>query len=296
MGKWEKQPDTSTHNIPATPGETTYNSDPYYIGLFKNDEPKPTTITISDFTITKSKWIKDVSLGNKSPYGDYYPLTYKVDENTDTSERVGHISITHSAANKTLKYIIKQAANNTQEPTEPTPNTYSFTAYYTDGNKGDGDSYSLQVGSQNVGSESDPFASSINDGDQLDIDITMSNPYTEALQSNLEFEFTIRCDGLDYNATINEADGSGDEKIVHIKRLATSSDIGTLKIALKKIESKNANVLVINIIIFPGNQLSTIEQPQLSKGITGTIRINDTSDTSVSIPFVVTLGFGALQQ
>ena len=273
-----------TDHIPATPGETTYYSEPHYIGLLKNGELN-TTEAIGEFEITNDEWIKDVSF-NKSEDADYYQLTYEVDENTDTSEREGYISITHNAANKTLKYIITQSANTTQEPT---PNTYSFTAVYTGDNMADVQSYSLQVGGTSVGSESGPFASSINDGDQLDIDITMSNPYKEALQSNLEFEFTICCDGLDYNATINEADGSGDEKIVSIKRLATSSDIGTLKIALKKIESKNANVLVINIIIFHGNQLSIIEQPQLSKDITGTmIRIND---TSVSIPFVVTFGF-----
>ena len=288
MGTWTKQTDTlsDTNNKPATAGK--YKSDPYYIGLLKNDEPN-TTEAISDLTITKSvEWIKDAYIDpqTKSPNGDYYPLTYEVDENTDTSERVGHILIKHNAANKIIEYIITQSANTTQEPT---PNTYSFTAVYTGDNMADVQSYSLQVGGTSVGSESGPFASSINDGDQLDIDITMSNPYKEALQSNLEFEFTISCDGLDYNATINEADGSGDEKIVYIKRLATSSNIGTLKIALKKIESKNANVLVINIIIFHGNQLSIIEQPQLSKDITGTmIRIND---TSVSIPFVVTFGF-----
>ena len=282
MGTWKPQLDTQKRNIPATAEK--YNSDPYYIGFKKNGELN--TITISDFTITKPDWIKDVSLGDKSSNGNYYLLTYKVDENTDTSERVGYISITHSAANKSIDYQITQAANTTQEPTEPTPNTYSFTANYTANNKGDGNKYSLEVCSYSVGSESGPFAS-INDGDQLDIDITMSNPYNEAFQSNLEFEFTISCDDFDYNATINEADDGGGEKTVDIKRLDTSSDIGTLKIALKKIESKNANVLVINII-FPGNQLSIIEQSQLSKDITGKIRIND---TSVSIPFVVTFGF-----
>lgn len=282
MGTWQPQADTQkrTGNIPATPGETTYNSDLYCIGLLKNG--KPITITTSDFKITNDEWIKDVSF-NKSQNDNYYQLTYKVDENTDKSERVGHISIKHDAANKTIDYYITQSANTTQEPT---PNTYSFTAVYTGDNMADVQSYSLQVGGTSVGSESGPFASSINDGDQLDIDITMSNPYKEALQSNLEFELTISCDGLVYNATINEADGSGDEKIVYIKRLATSFDIGKLKIALKKIESKNANVLVINIIIFPGEQLS---QPQLSKDITGKIiRIND---TSIRIPFVVTFGF-----
>lgn len=281
MGTWKPQLDTQKRNIPAT--SRKYNSELYYIGLKKNG--KPTTITISDFTITKSvEWIKDAYIDpqTQSPNGDYYPLTYEVEENSDTSERVGYISITHKDANKSIEYQITQAANTTQ-------NTYSFTAVYTGDNMADVQSYSLQVGGTSVGSESGPFESSINDGDQLDIDITMSNPYTEALQSNLEFEFTISCDGLDYNATINEADDSGDEKIVDIKRLATSSNIGTLKIALKKIESKNANVLVINIIIFPGNQLSIIEQPQLSKDITGKIiRIND---TSIRIPFVVTFGF-----
>ena len=100
MGKWQPQSDTSTHNIPATAGK--YKSDPYYIGLLKNSEPN--TITISDFTITKPEWIKDVSLGEKSSNGNYYPLTYKVEENSDTSEREGIISIMHKDANKSIEY------------------------------------------------------------------------------------------------------------------------------------------------------------------------------------------------
>ena len=77
MGNWEPQSDTQKRNIPATSG--TYKSDPYYIGLLKNDEPI-TTEAISDLTITKSvEWIKDVSLGEKSSNGNYYLLTYKVE-------------------------------------------------------------------------------------------------------------------------------------------------------------------------------------------------------------------------
>ena len=143
MGTWNIQPDTSTHNIPATAGK--YNSDSYYIGLLKNDEPN-TTEAISDLTITKSvEWIKDAQIDpqTRSPNGDFYPLTYEVDENTDKSEREGYILITHNAANKTIKYIIKQAANTTQEPTEPTLNEYVFqiTNYSNNSNN----KYSLQV-------------------------------------------------------------------------------------------------------------------------------------------------------
>ena len=106
MGTWNIQLDAS-HNIPATSG--TYKSDPYYIGLLKNDEPN-TTEAISDLTITKSvEWIKDAYIDplTQSPNGDYYPLTYEVEENSDTSEREGIISIMHKDANKTIKYIIK---------------------------------------------------------------------------------------------------------------------------------------------------------------------------------------------
>ena len=106
MRTWKPQSDTQKRNsnIPAT--AEIYNSDPYYIGLLKNGELN--TITISDFTITKPEWIKDVSLGEKSSNGNYYPLTYEVNENTDKSERVGHILIKHNAANKIIEYIIKR--------------------------------------------------------------------------------------------------------------------------------------------------------------------------------------------
>lgn len=282
MGKWQIQPDTQnrTGNIPATPGETTYDSGLFYIGLLKNG--KPTTITISDFTITKPDWIKDVSLGNKSPYGDYYPLTYKVDENTDTSERVGHISITHSAANKSIDYQITQSANTTQEPTEPTPTVYDFTAKYHVQNQGDGDKYSLKVNNYSVGSESGPFES-INAGDQsnsdqLDINITMSNQDDKTLQSDLKFMFEISCNDLESFDAVIYNDDVGGEKTVYIQH--SQSNIGELKI-----ESIRPG-LVISITIFRGGQMSIIEQPQLSEGITGTITIN-----SDIIPFIVTFGF-----
>ena len=82
-----------TDNIPATPGETTYYSEPYYIGLLKNGELN-TTEAIGEFEITNDEWIKDVSF-NKSEDYDYYQLTYEVEENSDTSEREGIISIMH---------------------------------------------------------------------------------------------------------------------------------------------------------------------------------------------------------
>ena len=105
MGTWNIQPDTSTHNIPATAGK--YNSDPYYIGLLKNGELN--TINLSDLPITsKPDWVKDASFNNKIQNGDYYhyPLTYEVNGNTDTSERIGIITFTHGPANKTLTYYI----------------------------------------------------------------------------------------------------------------------------------------------------------------------------------------------
>lgn len=281
MGKWQIQPDTQnrTGNIPATPGETTYNSDLYYIGLLKNGEP--ITITTSDFTITKPEWIKDVSF-NKSQNGNYYQLTYKVDENTDKSERVGHISIKHDAANKIIDYQITQSANTTQEPTEPTPNTYDFTAKYHVQNQGDGDKYSLKVNNYSVGSESGPFES-INAGDQsnseqLDINITMSNQDDKTLQSDLKFMFEISCNDLESFDAVIYNDDVGGEKTVYIQH--SQSNIGELKI-----ESIRPG-LVISITIFRGGQMSIIEQPQLSEGITGTITIN-----SDIIPFIVTFGF-----
>ena len=287
MGEWKKQPDTSTHNIPATAG--TYNNDPYYIGLLKNGELN-TTEAISDLTITKSvEWIKDAYIDpqTKSPNGDYYPLTYEVDENTDKSEREGIISITHNAANKTLKYIIKQSA--TQEPTEPTLTVYQFIAKYHVDNQGDGDKYSLKVNNYSVGSESGPFESIssdeikdgvISDEKPFKINITMSNPYDKELQSDsdLIFKFEISCENLEsFDATINE-DDSGGEKTVYIQH--SQSNIGELKI-----ESIRPG-LVISITIFKEGQTTITDQLKLSADIAGNITIN-----SDIIPFVVTFGF-----
>ena len=276
MGTWTKQTDTQnrTDNIPATPGETTYNSDLYYIGLLKNGEP--ITITTSDFKITNHEWIKDVSF-NKRQNDNYYQLTYKVDENTDKSERVGHISIKHDAANKIIDYYITQSANTTQEPTEPTPNTYDFSVTNYTGPQ----NYPLQVGDYN--SESGGSVASINAGDQsnseqLDINITMSNPYKSALQSELKFKFEISCNNLESFDAVIYNDDVGGEKTVYIQH--SQSNIGELKI-----ESIRPG-LVISITIFRGGQMSIIEQPQLSEDITGTITIN-----SDIIPFIVTFGF-----
>lgn len=276
MGTWTKQADTQnrTDNIPATPGETTYNSDLYYIGLLKNGEP--ITITTSDFKITNHEWIKDVSF-NKRQNDNYYQLTYKVDENTDKSERVGHISIKHDAANKIIDYYITQSANTTQEPTEPTPNTYDFSVTNYTGPQ----NYPLQVGDYN--SESGGSVASINAGDQsnseqLDINITMSNPYKSALQSELKFKFEISCNNLESFDAVIYNDDVGGEKTVYIQH--SQSNIGELKI-----ESIRPG-LVISITIFRGGQMSIIEQPQLSEDITGTITIN-----SDIIPFIVTFGF-----
>lgn len=296
MGTWQPQADTQkcTGNIPATPGETTYNSDLYYIGLLKNG--KPTTITISDFTITKPDWIKDVSLGNKSPYGDYYPLTYKVDENTDTSERVGHISITHSAANKSIDYQITQSANTTQEPTEPTLNEYVFQITNYKSNK----NYSLQV----CGHSADPDnnvsfatikANDINDSTSLNIDIKISLKATiDTTGKNPTFQFIIRGDGFKFDSSINQNDGTTGQKSVDI--ILGSERKGNLSIGRNTTVSGG---LGVHITIFSNNQnpkpvalLSEgISTGVLSDSIEGTITIN-----SHDIRFKVTLGFGALQQ
>ena len=274
MGTWDPQSDTQKRNIPATAG--TYNSVPYYIGLLKNG--KHTTTTISNFTITKPEWIKDVSLGEKSSNGNYYPLTYKVEENSDTSEREGIISIMHKDANKSIEYQITQAANTTQGPTEPTLNTYDFSVTNYTGPQ----NYPLQVGEYN--SESGGLVASIKAGDQsnskqLNIPITMSNPYkTGTLQSNLVFEFKISCNGLEsFDAVIDNDDGGG-EKTVYIQH--SQSNIGELKI-----ESIRPG-LVISITIFRGGQMSITDQLQLSAEIAGNITIN-----SDIIPFVVTFDF-----
>lgn len=276
MGNWQPQSDTQnrTDNIPATPGETTYNSDLYYIGLLKNGEP--ITITTSDFKITNHEWIKDVSF-NKSQNDNYYQLTYKVDENTDKSERVGHISIKHDAANKIIDYYITQSANTTQEPTEPTPNTYDFSVTNYTGPQ----NYPLQVGDYN--SESGGLVESINAGDQsnsdqLDINITMPNPYKSALQSNLEFTFEISCNDLEqFEAYIYNSEEGG-IKTVYIQY--SQSNIGELKI------DPVSPGLVISITIFKEGQTSIKDQLQLSADIAGYITIN--SDT---IPFIVTFDF-----
>ena len=283
MGTWTIQTGVSTlfreTEIPATPGGT-YNSEPYYIGLLKNGALN-TTEAISDFTITKQyDWIKNVQLTNSSN-GNYCRLTYEVDENTGTSPRSCIITVNHKPANKNLSYSITQSANTTQEPTKPT--VYDFTAVYTGINLDDAQSYSLKVNNYSVGSESGPFES-IKAGDQsnskqLNIPITMSNPYkTGTLQSNLVFEFEISCDGLEsFNATINNDYGGG-EKTVYIQH--SQSNIGELKI-----ESIRPGV-VMSITIFRGGQMSITDQLQLSAVIAGNITIN-----SDIIPFVVTFDF-----
>lgn len=284
MGTWTKldntqvPPLTDNINIPATAG--TYYSDPYYIGLLKNGEHN--TINISDLTITdKPDWVKDASFNNKSQNGDQYHclLTYEVDENTETSPRSGIIRFKHGPANKTLTYSITQSAN---KPTEPTPTVYDFTAKYHVQNQGDGDKYSLKVNNHSVGSESGPFES-INAGDQsnseqLDINITMSNKTLQQDDSDLKFMFEISCNDLESFDAVIYNDDVGGKKTVYIQH--SQSNIGELKI-----ESIRPG-LVISITIFRGGQMSIIEQPQLSEGITGTITIN-----SDIIPFIVTFGF-----
>ena len=282
MGKWTNIDDTQERNIPATPGK--YNSDPYYIGLLllKNDEP--TTITISDFTITKPDWVKDVSLGDKSSNGNYYPLTYEVEENTETSEREGYILITHNAANKTLKYIIKQAANTTQEPTEPTPTVYTFQSTNYESNN----NYSLQVNEYNVDSESGGSFATINANDILSIDIKIASA-AETSERPLIFHFIIIGDGFEFDSSIDNPRPTGDKLVDIIHNGKTKGEL--------KISNHVSSGLDVHINIFSNNQdpkpsalLSedTISEDVLSEDITGTIRIND---TSVSIPFVVTFGF-----
>ena len=280
MGTWTKQTGVSTlfreTEIPATPGGT-YNSEPYYIGLLKNGALN-TTEAISDFTITKQyDWIKNVQLTNSSN-GNYCRLTYEVDENTDTSPRSCIITVNHKPANKNLSYSITQSANTTQGPTEPTLNTYDFSVTNYTGPQ----NYPLQVGEYN--SESGGLVASIKAGDQsnskqLNIPITMSNPYkTGTLQSNLVFEFKISCDGLEsFDAVIDNDDGGG-EKTVYIQH--SQSNIGELKI-----ESIRPG-LSISITIFKDSRMSITDQLQLSDGIAGNITIN-----SDSIPFVVTFDF-----
>ena len=290
MGTWEKQPDTSTHNIPATAG--IYNNDPYYIGLLKNDEPN-TTEAISDLTITKSvEWIKDAYIDpqTQSPNGDYYPLTYEVDENTDKSEREGYILITHNAANKTLKYIIKQAANTTQEPTEPTLNEYVFqiTNYTNTSNN----KYSLQV----CGHSADPDnnvsfatikANDINDT-SLNIDIKISLLSTNSW-NELNFNFTIIGKGFEFDSSIKQNGGTTPQKVVDII-------LGSEKKGFLRVECSDNGGLKIRITIFSNNQdpkALTLLSEDISTGvlrdsIEGTIAIKNSTHV---IPFVVTFGF-----
>ena len=297
MGTWNIQPDTSTHNIPATAGK--YNSDSYYIGLLKNDEPN-TTEAISDLTITKSvKWIKDAQIDpqTRSPNGDFYPLTYEVDENTDKSEREGYILITHNAANKTIKYIIKQAANTTQEPTEPTPNEYVFqiTNYHSNNN------YSLQVCGKSPDLNPDnkvSFASistnDINDSTLLSIDIKIALKATNDTSRPLEFNFIIRCDGFEFDSSIDNPDPTGNKLVDIIHNGETKGNLN--------ISNNESGGLGVHIIIFSNNQdpktlalLSedTISVDVLNKDITGKITIKNSTH---NIKFKVTLRFGALQQ
>lgn len=287
MGTWVKQPDTQkrTDKIPATPGETTYNSDLYYIGLLKNGEP--TTITISDFNITNDEWIKDVSLGEKSSNGNYYPLTYKVDENTDTSERVGHISITHNAANKTIDYYI------TQEPTEPTLNEYVFQITNYKSNK----NYSLQVRGYSADPDNNVSFATIKANDindtSLNIDIKIDLSATNSLDE-LNFNFTIICKGFEFDSSIKQNGGTARWKSVYIM-------LGGERKGFLKVERSDNGGLKIRITIFPNNQnpkalallSEDISTGVLSDSIEGTITINS---HDIHIPFVVTLGFGALQQ
>lgn len=289
MGTWVKQQDTQERNIPATSGK--YNSELYYIGLKKNGEPT-TTEAISDLMITKSvEWIKDAYIvpQTQSPNGDYYPLTYEVDENTDTSERVGYISITHNAANKTLKYIIKQAANTTQEPTEPTLAVYDFIVTGYTGHQ----NYPLQVGdynSESGGSVASIKANDINDTSlniDIKIDLLSTNSWDE-----LNFNFTIIGNGFEFDSSINQNGGTTTWKSVYIM-------LGGERKGFLKVERSNNGGLKIRITIFPNNQnpkalallSEDISTGVLSDSIEGTITIN-----SHEIPFVVTLSFGALQQ
>lgn len=294
MGKWEPQIDVSVAEIPATAG--THKSDPYYIGLLKNGELN-TTEAISEFEITKPDWVKAVSLGNKSSYGDYYPLTYKVDENTETSPRSGIITVTYGPANKTLAYPIKQSANTTQEPTEPTPNEYVFqiTNYKSNNN------YSLQVCGHSADRDNNVSFAWINTGDindstPLNIDIKIALAATnDTTGKNSIFNFIIMGDGFEFDSSIDNPGTTGQKSVDIMLGGERKGDL---------IISRNTTVsgLSVHITIISNNQdpkaltlLSedTISTGVLSDDITGTIAIKNSTHV---IPFVVTLGFGALQQ
>ena len=295
MGEWKREPDTQKRNIPATAGK--YNSEPYYIGLLKNDELN-TTEAISDLTITKSvEWIKDAQIDpqTKSPNGNYYPLTYEVEENSNTSEREGIISIMHKDANKSIEYQITQAANTTQGPTEPTPTVYNFivTNYQSNNN------YSLQVCGKSPDLNPDnkvSFASistnDINDSTLLSIDIKIALKATNDTSSPLVFNFIIRCDGFEFDSSIDNPDPTGN-KLVYI--MFGGEEKGKLWV------DRIVSALQVRIIISPNNLnpkalalLSEdiisegISNGVLSKNITGTIAIKNSTH---KIPFVVTFGF-----
>lgn len=297
MENWSKlestqaPPLTDNINIPATAG--IYYSDPYYIGLLKNGELN-TTEAISDLTITKSvEWIKDAQIvpqtQTQSPNDDYYQLTYEVEENSDTSERVGYISITHSAANKSIDYQITQSANTTQEPTEPTLNEYVFQITgYTGPQK-----YPLQVCGHSADPKNNvPFATiKSNDIKQLNIDIKIDLSSTNS-QDELNFNFTIIGKDFEFNSSIKQNGGTNRWKVVYII-------LGGEKKGFLRVECSDNGGLKIRITISPNNQnpkalalLSEgISTGVLSDSIEGTITIN-----SHEIPFVVTFGFGPLLQ
>ena len=293
MENWDPQSDTQKRNIPATSG--TYKSDPYYIGLLKNDKPI-TTEAISDLTITKSvKWIKDVSLGEKSSNGNFYLLTYEVDENTDTSEREGIISIMHKDANKSIEYQITQAANTTQGPTEPTLNEYVFqiTNYQSNNN------YSLQVCGKSPDLNPDnkvSFASINNDSTSLNINIKIALAATNDTSRPLNFNFIIIGDGFEFDSSIDNPDSTSN-KLVYIM-------FGGEKKGELKVDSIVSGGLYVHITIFPNNLnpktlallsediiSEDINTGVLSDSIEGTITIKNSTH---NIKFKVTLGFGAL--
>ena len=294
MGEWKPQSDTQKRNIPATSG--TYNSVPYYIGLSKNDEPN-TTEAISDLTITKSvEWIKDVSLGEKSSNGNYYPLTYEVEENSGTSEREGIISIMHKDANKSIEYQITQAANTTQGPTEPTLTVYDFIVTDYTGPQ----NYPLQVGdynSESGGSVASIKANDINDT-PLNIDIKIDVLSTNS-QDELNFNFTIIGKDFKFDSSIKQNGGTDRQKVVDII-------LGGEKKGFLKVECSDNGGLKIRITIFRNNLnpkalallsediiSEDINTGVLSDSITGTIAIKNSTH---KIQFNVTLSFGALQQ
>ena len=290
MGNWVPQSDTQKRNsnIPATSG--TYNSERYHIGLLKNG--KPTTITISDFTITKPEWIKDVSLGEKSSNDNYYPLTYKVEENSDTSEREGIISIMHKDANKSIEYIITQSANTTQEPTEPTLNEYVF--QITNYSNNSDNKYSLQVCGKSPDLNPDnkvSFASINNDSTSLNIDIKIALKATNDTSRPLKFNFTIIGKDFEFDSSIDNPDPTGN-KLVYI--MFGGEEKGKLQV------DSIVSGLQVHITISPNNQnpkalallSEDISTGVLSENITGKITIKNSTH---NIKFKVTLAFGALQ-